>query len=349
MPETRAIPLSDIDIDLDWNSRSPANVTSFGASDTDEESAGLEGLMSNLRELGQTTAVDVRPTNDKGFYKFGKTDKPWSLVTGFRRCTALANLYSDNKIAEADSEHRTIVPGLPNGYVNAVLYGPMCEVDAFWLNAHENVHHTPLSPYDCVLQVKKAVEVFETPIAKLSVKLGKTTASIARYVRISKLPYEILNHWRTGDTDFEGIRSRRAIPLEEMDELSKLEEHEWKPGYRTLLLSKEIKRTAGARSPSEKSAIDYALDRATAAGKMLGRLQQNGFLVVQDTRPLFWRDNVRIMTKTLATPFAQREIEMLADAAAHAFMNVVHGSGNKIDSDAEESVVVPQSGLVNGA
>jgi hypothetical protein len=345
MTETRAIPLSDIDIDLDWNSRSPANVTSFGASDTDEESAGLEGLMDNLRTEGQTTAVDVRPTSDKGFYKFDKTNKPWSLVTGFRRCTALANLYANERLlSELAASGKTVVPNLQNGTVFAVLHGPMSEVDAFWLNAHENVHHTPLSPYDCVFQVKRAVEVFETPVAKLSVKLGKTPQSIARYVRISKLPYEILNHWRTGDTDFEGVRSRRAIPLEEMDDLSKLEEHEWKAEYRNLLLAKEIKMSGPARSPKERSPVDYALFKAQGAGTMLGRLQRNGFLAVHDIRPLFWRDNVRIMTKTESQPFTQADIKRLSDAAFESYKRALDSDV----ADTAEDVVAPQQDHING-
>src|SRR5580700_4911421 len=46
------IAVSDIDVDEQWNSRNPRDLDS-PSSETDEESAGFEGLVSSLRTNGQ--------------------------------------------------------------------------------------------------------------------------------------------------------------------------------------------------------------------------------------------------------------------------------------------------------
>src|SRR5208337_1969927 len=125
MTELRQIPLSDIDVDYEWNSRSPANTTVDATPETDEESTGLGGLVANILKNGQKEAVDIRPTAPP-FYR--PTTKPWSLVAGFRRTTAIVNINNDEKLkaelAEENEKRLTakvqlpqlpLIPGLTDG------------------------------------------------------------------------------------------------------------------------------------------------------------------------------------------------------------------------------------------
>jgi hypothetical protein len=330
------IAISDIDVDYEWNSRSPADVQSLHSSEADNESRGLEGLKEDILLNGQTTPVEVRSTgtyqNGNGEVKFYKdTNKPYSLISGFRRVTALQSLYDDKKLeSEALSQQRSIVKGVSNGHVIAKIYEPMSELNAYKLNAKENVHHEPLSATDRVLQVKKGLEVLKLGINDLAIMLNKSPVSIARYVRISKLPMSILSHWQRGGSDFEGVKSTVKVSLEEMDELSKTPEETWLDGYRGLLLNAGKLKVSAGTTPSNQNWFEKSKYRAQHMGTMLAKLYENGFVLGPTIPPIMWRDNIATLIRSGNTAISPPDIRALAEAAEASFKRML-GDPSKQD------------------
>jgi hypothetical protein len=264
------IPLCEIFVDLDWNTRSRANTTTVAASETDPESAGLEGLALNILRTGQSTPVDVRATTPP-FY--AQTSLPYALVCGFRRVTALEKLFASEQFrSEAAAAGRTIVPGLPDGCVLAVNHGPLSEKDAFLLNAKENGNREGLTAPDTAMMVKRGIEDHKLSIGDLALQLGKTPASIAAYVKVTALPPEILNHWVRGG-EFEGKTGKR-VGIGDMIAIAKLKlpEDQLK-GYRRALETQEAREATSAWEVRAKQ-------RAAASGALLAKLEKHGFVAV---------------------------------------------------------------------
>jgi hypothetical protein len=290
MTEMRQISLSDIDVDYEWNSRSPANTIVDATPETDEESTGLSGLVANILKNGQKEAVDIRPTAPP-FYR--PTTKPWSLVAGFRRTTAIVNINGDEKLKTELAEInkptrekygkelvteplRTLIPNLQDGYILCKIHGPLSERQAFLINAHENVLREQLTPPDTTMMIKRLVEMYGLTIYELAVELGKTPGSITDYVRIAGLPAPILTHWQKGG-EFDGVGNVRRVSQLEMKELAKLPAERQVDGYKRLLA------IGNARAKST-AWFERAKARARHMGTMLARLQKDGFLILQSDR-----------------------------------------------------------------
>lgn len=283
--DTVAIPLDDIDVDYEWNSRSPANTVVDASPETDDESSGLGGLIANVLRNGQKDPVDVRPTAQP-FYR--QTTRPWSLVAGFRRVTAITSINRDEKlIAERDERLKEIrkkqpeavlwlVSNLPDGYVLCKIHGPMSEREAFLWNARENSNREQLTPPDTTMMVKKGVEVHGLTVYDLAVQLGKTPGSVSDYVRVAGLPSAVLTHWQKGG-EFEGLGSVKRASLLEMKELSKLPAERHVEGYKRLL-------TLGNARAKSTAWFERAKARARHMGAMIAKLQRDGFLVLQSDR-----------------------------------------------------------------
>jgi hypothetical protein len=196
----QSIPIINIDVDLQWNSRNPADIET--GANHQGESAGIEGLMANLCALGQKTPVDVRSTAPP-FYREG-CGKSYSLVTGFRRITALTRLHANGNV----------VPGLAPGHVLAVDHGKLSERDAFLLNARENANRESLAPPDTCLLIKRGLD-HGLSRESLALQLGFTPQIVASYGRVAELPAEIFANWRTGGT-FHGLTTKKRLGVAEM-------------------------------------------------------------------------------------------------------------------------------------
>lgn len=304
--ECKSIPLSEIDIDLDWNSRSPANVTLFALSETDEESSGLDGLIANLLKNGQSTPVDIRPTVPP-FYK--RTQVPYSLVTGFRRCTALQAVYADEGLKlEAAKQQRSIVPLLSDGHVLAIVHPCLSEREAYLLNARENSNRESLTPPDTAMMVKRGVEQFDFTIHDLSVQLGKTPQVVALYAKVAALPPPVLSHWQKGG-EFEGVQSSRRVAFAEMVEIAKRDPLEHIDAYRKALIH-------GVSKQSTSAWFQRARGRAGHVGSMLAKLQKNGFLTVQERN---WVGNLDILAGMGKRGLKFEDIRAIAEVAQASY------------------------------
>jgi hypothetical protein len=291
--EIKVIHLSDIDADYSWNSRSPANTFSSIVSETDSESSGLEGLTRNILSRGQDTPVDVRPTSPP-FYKMCL--KPWSLVAGFRRFTAITAINGN--------EEKLEIPGLPAGHIRATLLPHMTEKEAFLRNASENTNRDQLSPPDIFRLVKKGTEELEMSPADLAVALGKLPTSIANYARLGKLDSSILSHWLHGG-EFQGVQNGKRVAVADLFELSRKPVEEHLDGYKRLLLLQ-------SQIANSSAWLEKARGRATAMGTLLAKLHKRGFLSVHTPA---WIGDVDILVR-----MGKRDLKMsdARDLAARA-------------------------------
>lgn len=298
--EIKLIPLSEIDADYAWNSRSPANTFLSTVSETDSESSGLEGLTRNLLSRGQDTPVDLRPTSPP-FYKM--CIKPWSLVAGFRRFTAITAINSNEELVkECGKNGHLLIPGLADGHIRATLLPHMTEKEAFLRNASENTNRDQLSPPDIFRLVKKGTEELEMSPADLAIALGKLPTSIANYARLGKLDPSILSHWLHGG-EFQGIQNSKRAAVADLFELSRQPIEEHLDGYKKLLLLQ-------SQIANSSAWLEKARGRATAMGTLLAKLHKRGFLSVHTPA---WIGDVDIMVRV-----GKRDLKM-SDARDLAF------------------------------
>lgn len=311
-PPAVALPLADLDVDYAWNTRSQPNVVLF-ASETDPDSTGLEGLVRSVLEHGQDTPVDVRPTAPP-FYKV--TPKPYSLVAGFRRVTALQQIFAHPEIvAAAKAAGRTAIPKLPDGHVWAYVHPPLSELDAFSLNVRENTNREGLTPPDVLALVTRALQVHKLSIPQTAILLGKTHQAIRGYDKVSKLPPRVLAHWRNGG-EFDGIKTAKRVALTDMVDLAASPPEGHLDGYAALLQSK-------AKKIDSSAFLEKAKRRAATMGALLAHLQTAGLITVgprdgwirymdlllgSGKRELRWRD---------ANELAKRAEAAFAHALAH--------------------------------
>jgi hypothetical protein len=300
--EVKAIPLSDIDVDVDWNSRSPGSILA-SASETDEESTGLDGLEANILRHGQDTPVDVRLVVEP-FYKF--TDKPYSLVAGFRRFSVVAKINGDDTLKATISGN--LIPGLENGTIRAAVHPPMTEQDAFLLNARENTNRDQLTPPDVFRLVQKATVGFGMTPADAAVALGKSPSTIGNYSRMCAMPGKVLEHW-CGGGDFDGVRSIKRIGISDMFDIArrKPEEH-WDAYKRAIVLQ--------TKKGDTSAWWEKAKGRANAMGGVLARLQRAGFLTVH--APM-WTNVVDIIVRVGKRELKFVEARELATLAEGSF------------------------------
>jgi hypothetical protein len=273
------IPLNNIDVDEQWNSRNPYDLGG-ASSETDEESAGLDGLVTSLRAKGQVTPVDVRTTHP-GFYR--PTALPYSLVTGFLRIKAIGRIYSEGGE----------VPGLPHGHILAVDRGAMSERDAFELNALENGNRHSLGPPDTCLQIQRG-RVLGLSNSELADLLGKDKKVIERYGKVAELPEEVVRHWRTGGA-FRGKEVQKRLSIDKMIDISRKVGKSAQFAAYDRALSIVLAHEGGRRvdgGNSKDKWMDEAMQQAAGLGIFLGILECNGLI---HTTNLDLRKHVRML------------------------------------------------------
>jgi ParB-like chromosome segregation protein Spo0J len=298
--EVKQIPLSDIDADYDWNSRSQQNTFLTCASETDSESSGLEGLTRNILARGQDTPVDLRPTTPP-FYKI--TNKPWSLVAGFRRFTAVSIL---NKPRESDET--LTIPGLQTGHIRSTILPHMTEREAFLRNTSENLNRDQLSPPDIFRVVRKGTEEHKMSPSDMALALGKLPSSIANYIRLTKLHPSVIDHWLTGG-EFHGIQNSKRIAVNELFELSREDLVNHIEGYKKLLLLQ-------SQIANSSAWLEKARGRATAMGTLFAKLQKRGFLSVHTPA---WIGDVDLMVRIGKRDLKMSDARDLASRAENAY------------------------------
>lgn len=299
------IPLSDIDIDLEWNTRHASFATGI-FHEIDDEGIGLEGLKENLVANGQLTPVDVRLVAPP-FYKV--TSKKFSLVTGFRRATAVEQICADETLrAEAKAAGRTIVPRLPDGCILANVHEAMSEKSAFLLNAVENANRENLTPLETCLMVKRGIEVHGFTPQDLAAQLGKNHNIVKNYARVANLPPSILDHWTGKRDDFEGSRTSKRVGIQDMFLIAKTSEHEQLDAYKRAI---EYRVACKRTSPF----VEKARRRATGIATILARLEARGMIDVHDTQ---WARYIEVIAG-VSKQLPWKDAEDLAQAAKAAY------------------------------
>jgi ParB-like chromosome segregation protein Spo0J len=324
------IPLSDIEVDWAWNSRSYANVVSEH-SESDNEAQGITGLTKGIFLDGQNEPVVVRPSAGVGN---GKIKKPYCLVAGFRRFEAIRRLnnpkISTEKepgeiseefgklIAERKAAKKSVVPNSADGTVRAVVR-TMSESEARILNLTENTNRDSLTAPDLMHAIKDLKTKHDLTDTQIADHLGKSQGHISMLGRIAKCNKEILDHWRNGG-EFEGLPSNLRATVRELDDLSKVEPKEQNAEYKRIL---QAKIPAG----DDKDGTQWVLSakkKAQKLGELLGSLQKLEFLKVAPKAENAWHEWIDVMVKNGKKDLTTRQAKSVAKAAEEAYFEALN-------------------------
>jgi ParB-like chromosome segregation protein Spo0J len=302
--------LDAIDIDPAWNTRSPANVESWFMSENDPDSSGLEGLTRNMRAHGQLTPVDIREIDEK-HYRWGKTDKRYSLVCGFRRAAALRLIYKDVlRPRQLGEEASTLIPGLELHQVRVRNHGPLDEERSFSINASENGPRDGLTPPELVALAIRARDDFTMSAEKIAIMVGKQTRVVRDYMRVATLPKPVLDHWMNGG-EYEGIiNSNRANISSLMVIVKMTPKEQWAEEYKKLISYK--KETHDDRT----SYVQRLLIQADNIGAILGRLERKGVILI--SRPE-WADHLDLLLNLKEQRMSYSTTKRIANRVTEAY------------------------------
>lgn len=187
---TNPVELSKIHVDFSWNSRAERNIKDIA----DTENAGFEVWARGIGQTGQLSAVILRNTHGS-LLNGKKTDKPYELIVGFRRFTAVSLLNSGQYLADAKKEKRPVVANIPDGTILAEIRNVKTAVDARILNGVENTGRKNLKAPDLVFLVRDLQKdgMAQVPIAEA---LTITQGWVSKLLKVAGLPQAILDHWR---------------------------------------------------------------------------------------------------------------------------------------------------------
>jgi hypothetical protein len=309
LPE-RVVPLSDLDVDPEWNSRIPANVRAWQSSEADEESSGLEGLVRSLLQDGQRAAVDVR-TTEPPYYRI--TEKKYGLLAGFRRVEALSRIYADPamvKQCEATPGIQ-IVPGLPWGHVLIRDHGQLSEKDALLVNAGENGNREGLTPPETLALIARLTKEHHASPAEVAIRMGKNPVAVGQYLKLLKLPEKVLHHWGAGGK-FDGVQTYKRVAMLDLLDLAKKPVDKHIDGYKALLIQQAPKVDGGAF-------IERARERAVAVGGMLAKLDKGGFLTLLGRSDGDWMLHVPVLVRTGTKKLGYGELYDLSQRAKKTY------------------------------
>ncbi len=257
--DIRFVPLDNIFVDFDWNSRLQARAdVSDGVQDTttgEAHGGGHAELVQSLHDDGQDTAVVLRPVQDRRSLGGHPTALPLELVCGFRRICAA---------------RETSIKNVPEGCIKAEVRELSSE-DALLLNARENTHRAGLSTPDLAAYVAR-LHRKNISLNKISKTLGISRPYTAVLARIIQLPESVLAHWR-GQGSIPGLGVTRRLTSVEMSQLF-LEAH-GKSEYETVELYKEKLVAKPAPEKVEQNIVEKRLE---SVGTMLGALVRFGVL-----------------------------------------------------------------------
>ncbi len=219
------IPLTAITADLDWNARS-GKFTTECDSDTGD---GFGGLVASIEACGVKEPVKVRPV--KG------GERPYALVSGFRRYTASLQL------------NRETIPAVVR---------EMTETEARLENARENAVRQGLKASDLAWAVGEMVKqgMTDTDIAR---GIGRSQAYVSQLHRIMELEPKVTASWR---------RCPLLIPVDTMYGLCKFPKSEQLDEFRKVLTGK----TEDEGRVHKRGRLQALAKRAREFGVTLGTL-----------------------------------------------------------------------------
>ena len=270
MANETVLQISEIEADYSWNARDKSRATStndHATDDEDKETPGILGLAASMETKGQDTPVDVRPhPTKKGMY---------SLMTGFRRFTAVSKLMADKKS----------VMFLNPGFIKVKVHANISEAEALELNLRENLLRENLIGCDLAYGVKRLHKQDPARTAKaMAISLGKSQPYINTLINIAdKADDKVFAKWRALQT--------RAVSVEDMKEISELPKDKQ---------DAEFDKRAAAKEVSEKGPnawIATACKNAAKIGFQLGELEREGFITFSKKAEMGPEENVRSFVK----------------------------------------------------
>lgn len=201
------LPLKDIFVDYDWNSRSKRDVMSNQSDgaidDNQKEGNGLGGLCASIQTAGQDDPVVVRLVDNKeslggkrvaqGMPPSVYQGEPCELVCGFRRYTAITIL----------NEKKVEIPRLQSGHIWAMLR-ELTPTESRLLNIRENTDRQSLPPPDLVWGIIQ-LQAKGLGIKQISEQLNVSISYISRLSKVASLPLIIIEHWRGSKVKLPGI------------------------------------------------------------------------------------------------------------------------------------------------
>jgi hypothetical protein len=324
--EIKHIPLSDIFVDTDWNTRSVANVMSeTSETGTEGEGLGIVGLMNDITNDGQDTPVVVRRTDTAGFYR--KTNKPYALVAGFRRYEAVRRLNDDADLVKRRAEEKKgVVPNTANGTIRANVRA-LSEPEARGLNVRENTLRDDLTTPDLMKAIVELSQKHGWTQNQIGLTVGKVQGYVGKLLRIASVDPDILTHWRVGG-EFKGVKSTVRVTTNDLDDISKLDRKEQANEYMRVI---QAKGGGVDGKGKDKLWLESAKKQADKIGTLLGELQRVKFLKVTPNVP--WIDQLSLLVKVgKGKEMKAREERKLADVAEKAFQAAL----NREDAPEEE-------------
>lgn len=346
---TNPVELSKIHVDFSWNSRAERNIKDMA----DTENAGFEVWARGIGQTGQLSAVILRNTN--GLLLNGKkTDKPYELIVGFRRFTAVSLLNSGQYLADAKKEKRNVVANIPDGTILAEVRDVKTAVDARILNGVENTGRKNLKAPDLVFLVRDLQKdgMAQVPIAEA---LSITQGWVSKLLKVGNLPPAILDHWRdekpitavtTKDGTFklEAGTNGKAVASRELTEpemraLAELKGTPEEITARYIRLVKPVAQGEGDGAP--EASKDKVKEEVQYVAGLMGCMVRAGVL---DNGSLDW--NRVIGPKKKGYPIdcgkddSQERLLELGDIAREAFEKEVTkgGKGASTESSATPTV-----------
>jgi ParB/RepB/Spo0J family partition protein len=250
----KEIPISQIHVDHNWNSRGqrwkePAN----------DEDMKFEGLVTSIRERGLDEPVVVRHNPDP------KAKQPYSLVYGFRRFEAVSQIAAEGKIKEP-----TILAVVRN--VN--------EQEARSLNIRENTNRNSLATPDLAWAIAELGRTGFTDVA-IAADIGKTQGYVSDLHRIMKgCPAKVLENWRSSLVPLQVKEMRMVLKTgkDKDPEKEKLQTEK----YMELVKAQTEKARVKSDDEKESNKVEGMKKKAEAFGSLLGQLDALGFLPSAD-------------------------------------------------------------------
>jgi ParB-like chromosome segregation protein Spo0J len=249
----RHIPLTDILVDYDWNGRSKKNVlsdASDGVQDTTIRAehqtlgTGLKGMRLTLRNRGQDTPVIVRRVDNGKSLGGKKTDRPYELVAGFRRYTAIEQLNASAEDREfiKTMNQKTLIPNTADGTVMAVVR-TLNPLEARILNGRENTDRQSLTTQE-MLGVVAELSRAKLTQAQIATELSISQGYVSKLSKIGELPKAVLDHWK-GEAKLPGL------PPAVSEQLTSTEMIELRDMTKELTEGQTVKRYIELLSPAE--------------------------------------------------------------------------------------------------
>jgi len=245
----QALLLSDIHVDHTWNARSGGWQDEKAREDG--SLGGIDGLRNSIKARGQDDAVIVRPNPNKA------QKKPYSLVTGYRRCEAIGL-----NAVEAGDKAPTI----------RAIVRELSEFESRALNIRENTARDDLKGADLAWSIGQMLAEAKSNGVTLTgeavaIEIGKHQTYVAKLIRVlNGVKASIFKAWR---------ESPVSISVSEMDDIAKLPKEEQEKSYEEASRGKEESKKKSNRILPLKKAADRI-------GMILGRLVQAEYIEVSD-------------------------------------------------------------------